>query len=114
MTLLISSNPDFEVSTMQRKATHQDGGHEAEGAESLSEHVALDVPVIVLAGPHIAAVVLDALGHHVVDQSVLVPEGWIQIAVKVSYEVGQCSCSKLYPARRTTPVVLDELGRQCH
>ena len=53
---------------------HQDGGHEAERTVTLGHNVGLDVPIVVLAGPDEAPVPLDGLGHHVVDEAVLVPD----------------------------------------
>jgi len=52
----------------------EDGGHHAEGSESLGERVGLDVSVVVLAGPDESSLGLEALGDHVVDESVLVPD----------------------------------------
>ena len=49
-----------------------DGGHESEGAEALSDNVGLDIAIVVLAGPHNAALTLDDLGNHVVNKTVLV------------------------------------------
>ena len=47
-------------------------GHQAQGAVALRDDIALHISVVVLAGPHDAAVPLDNLGDHVVDQAVLV------------------------------------------
>mmetsp|Transcript_18322 Transcript_18322/g.24471 ORF Transcript_18322/g.24471 Transcript_18322/m.24471 type:complete len:322 (-) Transcript_18322:405-1370(-) len=55
-------------------AVDADGGHETKGAEALSDNVGLDVAIVVLAGPDEAAARLDAVGNHVVDEAVLVPE----------------------------------------
>lgn len=43
---------------------------------TLRHGVRLHVPVVVLAGPDEAAVGLHGLGHHVVDQAVLVPDSF--------------------------------------
>ena len=53
---------------------HQHAGHQAEGAEALGHHVRLDVTVVVLGGPDDAALPLEHLGHHVVDEPVLVDD----------------------------------------
>ena len=53
---------------------HQDARHEPERAEALRHRVGLNVAVVVLAGPDIAARPLERGGHHVVDQPVLVPD----------------------------------------
>mmetsp|Transcript_4757 Transcript_4757/g.8982 ORF Transcript_4757/g.8982 Transcript_4757/m.8982 type:complete len:333 (+) Transcript_4757:725-1723(+) len=50
----------------------QHTGHQPERAEALRHHVAHDVPVVVLASPHKPPLALDAQGHHVVDEAVLV------------------------------------------
>jgi len=49
-----------------------DGGHEAKGAESLSDDIRLNVSVVVLASPNEATVSLEDLSDQVVDESVLV------------------------------------------
>ena len=41
---------------------------------TLSDGVRLDVSVVVLAGPHKAALALESLGYHVVYQPVLIPD----------------------------------------
>src|SRR6185312_10553786 len=52
----------------------EDRGHEPERAVALRDGVRLDVPVVVLARPEIAAVPLEVRGDHVVDEAVLVGE----------------------------------------
>jgi len=52
----------------------QIGRHEPQTSIALGHNVALDVSIVVLARPHKPSLALDHLGHHVVDQSVLVPE----------------------------------------
>ena len=49
-------------------------GHHAQRAEALRDNVRLHVAVVVLARPHEAALALDRLRDHVVDQAVLVPD----------------------------------------
>ena len=49
-------------------------GHETERAEALGNNVGLDVTVVVLAGPYIATVGLDAVGYHVVNETMLIPK----------------------------------------
>ncbi len=51
---------------------HQDARHQAERAEPLGDRVRLDVAVVVLAGPDVAALPLERRRDHVVDQPVLV------------------------------------------
>ena len=53
---------------------HQDAGHQPERAEALGDGVGLDVAVVVLAGPDVAALPLQRRRDHVVDQAVLVGE----------------------------------------
>ncbi len=50
----------------------QHRGHQAERTEALGHGVGLDVAVVVLAGPDVAAGPLERRGDHVVDQAVLV------------------------------------------
>src|SRR5699024_10975569 len=50
----------------------QHRGHQAQRAEALGHSVGLDVAVVVLTGPNVAALPLDGGGHHVVDEAVLV------------------------------------------
>jgi hypothetical protein len=69
----------------------EDGGHETEGAEALGDNVGLDVTIVVwsmlagkaeceyklgrtLHGDDVAALALDHLGDHVVNEAVLVPD----------------------------------------
>ena len=51
---------------------HQDRRHQPQRAVTLGDRVGLDVAVVVLARPHVAALPLQAGGHHVIDQPVLV------------------------------------------
>lgn len=50
----------------------KDGGHETERAVALSNDIRLDITVVVLASPHDAAVSLDDLSDHIINESVLV------------------------------------------
>ena len=50
------------------------GGHETERAETLSNNIRLNVTIVVLAGPDVAAAGLDGVSDHIVDETVLVPE----------------------------------------
>ncbi len=52
----------------------KNGGHQAERTEALSHGVGLNVTVVVLACPHVAALPLHGGSDHVVDQAVLVGE----------------------------------------
>ena len=54
--------------------SHQRRRHEAQRAKSLGHNVGLHVAVVVLQGHDKAALGLDHLRHHVVDQTVLVPQ----------------------------------------
>ena len=66
---------------------HQHAGHQAERAEALGDDVGLHVAVVVLAGPHDAAVALDDLGDHVVDQPVLVGDpGRLELGLELGLE----------------------------
>ena len=56
-------------------------GHETQGAVALGHDVRLDVAVVVLARPHEAAVGLERLGDHVVNQTVLVPDAGLLVLV---------------------------------
>src|SRR5690606_23458927 len=51
---------------------HQNGSHQAERTVSLSNRVGLDVAVVVLTCPDVAAGPLEAGSHHVVDQAMFV------------------------------------------
>ena len=51
---------------------HQHRGHQAQRTVALGDDVGLDVAVVVLARPHVAAFPLQAGGHHVVDEAVFV------------------------------------------
>ena len=53
---------------------NQNGGHETQGAVALSNGVGLHVTVVVLAGPYEFTRGFEALGDHVVDQPVLIPD----------------------------------------
>src|SRR5690606_30957400 len=53
---------------------HQNRGHQAERAKALSNDVRLNVAVIVLAGPYIAAGPLESRSNHVVNQAMFVPD----------------------------------------
>ena len=53
------------------------GGHHAQAAEPLREDVGLHVAVVVLARPHEAALRLDRLCDHVVDETVLVVDAGV-------------------------------------
>ena len=46
----------------------------APATPTLSDRIRLDVSVVVLAGPDEASLALEGLGHHVVYQTVLVPD----------------------------------------
>ena len=50
----------------------ENGGHETERTETLSDDIRLDITVVVLASPHKAALHLDDLGNHIINESVLV------------------------------------------
>lgn len=52
----------------------EDGGHEAERAEALGNDIGLDITVVVLHGDDVAALGLEHVGDHVVDEAVLVPD----------------------------------------
>jgi len=52
----------------------EDRGHETEGTVTLSDAVGLDITIVVLASPDEAAVALDHVGDHVVDETVLVDD----------------------------------------
>ncbi len=54
--------------------THEHRGHETERAVALCDHVRLHVAVVVLARPHEAALRLQHLRDHVVDETMLVPD----------------------------------------
>lgn len=54
--------------------TDQDRGHEAERAIALGNHVRLDITVVVLAGPNKLAARFEGLGHHVINETMLVPD----------------------------------------
>lgn len=52
----------------------QNGGHETEGTEALGNGVRLNITVVVLASPDEATVGLHAVGNHIIDEAVLVPD----------------------------------------
>ncbi len=52
----------------------KDRGHETEGAVALSDNIGLDITVVVLASPDVAAARLDGVGNHIIDETVLVPK----------------------------------------
>ena len=53
---------------------HQHARHQSQRAKALRDGVRLHIAVVVLAGPHIAALPLQRRGDHVVDQAVFVRE----------------------------------------
>ena len=63
----------------------QNGSHETERAEALSNSVGLYVAVVVLAGPDVAALPLHGRSDHVVDEAVLVGEA---CGVELLFELG--------------------------
>ena len=56
--------------------THEHTGHHTERAVALSYRVGLYVSVVVLTGPYKPALRLDAVGYHVVYQSVFIPNSF--------------------------------------
>uniref|UniRef100_A0A182IRC3 Uncharacterized protein n=1 Tax=Anopheles atroparvus TaxID=41427 RepID=A0A182IRC3_ANOAO len=65
---------------------YQHRRHQSERAESLRHRVRLHVTVVVLAGPHEATLGLHAVGDHIVDQPVLVPDaGRIELLLVVLF-----------------------------
>lgn len=48
--------------------------HQTEGAVSLRDYIRLHIAVIVLARPYEASIALYSVGHHVINQSVFIPE----------------------------------------
>src|SRR5699024_9404439 len=66
---------------------HEDRRHEAERAEALRDRVRLDVTVVVLARPDVAALPLHGRGDHVVDETVLVREaGGVELLLELRVE----------------------------
>ena len=66
---------------------HQHAAHQPERAESLGHDVGLDVAVVVLARPDDAALPLEHLGDHVVDQPVLVGDpGRLELGLELGLE----------------------------
>eukprot|EP00128_Syssomonas_multiformis_P005792 Colp12_sorted_trinity150504_noHs@29020 len=53
---------------------HEDRGHHTERAVALGNRVRLDITIIVLACPDVTTVCLEAVGNHVIDETVLVPD----------------------------------------
>jgi hypothetical protein len=49
-------------------------GHQTEGAVSLRNDIRLHITVVVLARPYEASIALNSVGHHVINQSVFIPE----------------------------------------
>ena len=66
---------------------HQHRRHQAERAEALGHGVGLDVAVVVLAGPDVAALPLHRRRDHVVDQAVLVGQaGLLELVLELGVE----------------------------
>ena len=54
-------------------------------ARTLSDHVGLDISVVILASPNEGSVGLERLSDHVVDQPVLVPDSqFVEVALVLS------------------------------
>ena len=64
---------------------HQHARHQPQRAETLGDDVALDIAVVVLAGPDVAPLPLEGRGDHVVDEAVLVRQ---PLGHKVGLELG--------------------------
>ena len=49
-------------------------GHETKGAVALRYNIRLDITIVVLASPYESAAGLDAIGDHIIDETMLIPE----------------------------------------
>lgn len=54
----------------------QDTGHESQTSVTLGQSVGLDISVVVLASPDESSFGFDDVGHHIIDQTVFVPESF--------------------------------------
>ena len=52
----------------------KNGSHKSERAKALGQKIALDISVVIFAGPYIPTIRLDDIGNHIVNEAVLIPQ----------------------------------------
>jgi len=75
LLILSPMSGDSSVSSLRFKAAilvDENGSHETERAETLSDDVGLNISIVVLTGPDDTSFTFDGLGNHIINKSVFI------------------------------------------
>jgi len=75
LLILSPMSGDSSVSSLRFKATilvDENGSHETERAETLSDDIGLNISIVVLAGPDDTSFTFDGLSNHIINKSMFI------------------------------------------